>query len=247
MKHREFVIENNEIDSGDTPHVVQRVDGLPTLRIDNEQSEGAFLLTLSGLDDSLESSSLKENTVYSISQVIAGHCVDAAYIHCRKLVFKAKSHQVYLVDVGRSDLLVLQILEAWSDGVVLNWRDLDTIYRDSWFRACRTLVSHDEWRQTPVANCIVLAPEGLASRDDFYCYLGEQLFGHTGYAGTNLDAFYDVLSCNDLRGITIHIPNEERFAGILQSIMGDADYFSKFKSCFTDAMIDLRLGSIHSP
>ncbi|MFH0131756.1 barstar family protein [Variovorax sp. VaC1] len=246
MKHREFVIENNAIDSADTPYIVQRLDGLPTLRTDEEQREGAFLLTLRGLDDGLESSSLKENTVYSISQMIAGHCVDAAYIHCRKLVFKATSHQVYLVDVGRSDLLVLQILEAWSDGVVLNWRDLDVIYRDSWFRACRTLAGPDEWRQTPVTNSIVLAPEGLASEDDFYCYLGEQLFGHKGYAGTNLDAFYDVLKCNDLRGITIHIPNEERFAETLQSITGDADYFSKFKSCFTDAKIDLRLGGIHS-
>lgn len=212
---------------------------------DDEQSEGAFLLTLRGLDDGLESSSLKENTVYSISQMIAGHCVDAAYVHCRKLVLKAKSHQVYLVDVGRSDLLVLQILEAWSDGAVLNWRDLDAIYRDSWFRACRTLAGPDDWRQTPVANGIVLAPEGLASSDDFYCYLGQQLFGHKGYAGSNLDALYDVLSHNDLRGVTIHIPNEERFAGVLQSVTGDADYFSKLKSVFMDAKVELRLGNIH--
>lgn len=245
MKHRQFFIEKNETDAGPV-YAVQWVEGLPALHTDKEPLGDGFLLTLEGLDEALEAAPLKENTVYVIFKMIEGQRVDVAHISCNKLILKAESHQVYLATVGQSDFLKLQILEAWSDGAVLSWRDLDPIYRNAWQSACMSLVSAQNWSQSPAASTIVLTREGMRAKEDFYCYLGDQLFGFKGYAGSNLDALYEVLVWNDLEGVTIHVPDGDGLARFLQGLRGHSDYFAKFREVLTNAKVDLRLGEIPS-
>ena len=97
------------------------------------------------------------------------------------------------------------------------------------------LVSSIDWIQDCVANEVInLNLDGLRSKADFYCLLGESIFGYRGYAGGNLDALFEVLTVNRVKKKFL-FEEEEKFSDFLGVISGEADYFSKFKSVLTES------------
>lgn len=144
-----------------------------------------------------------------------------------------------LAVIGEYDEFKSMLLNACADGVSINWSDLSVQYGDSWLSMCRELASKDNWIQTKVnENPIVLSAEGLRSEQDLYCYLGESFFGYRGYAGTNLDALYDVLMENGL-GCKISFKNKSQFSIDSANLTKDLNYFDKLVQVFLDAGLHL--------
>jgi len=129
----------------------------------------------------------------------------------------------------------LRIFEVWADGSSLSWRDLDGRYSDFWIEACMDLASSTDWIQECVVNEVInLSPDSLRSEADFYCLLGESIFGYRGYAGANLDALFEVLTVSGVKK-TFSVKDEKGFSDFLNVVSGEADYFSKFKSVLVES------------
>jgi len=97
------------------------------------------------------------------------------------------------------------------------------------------LASSTDWIQECVVNEVInLSPDSLRSEADFYCLLGESIFGYRGYAGANLDALFEVLTVSGVKK-TFSVKDEKGFSDFLNVVSGEADYFSKFKSVLVES------------
>jgi hypothetical protein len=85
------------------------------------------------------------------------------------------------------------ILVHWEQGKSsLDWRGLTDYEKGQWLIAC------GKWsgipRTTIRAFNYIIPGNQVASERDFYCLLGETIFGYRGYFGGSIDAFDDCFS-----------------------------------------------------
>jgi hypothetical protein len=211
------------------------IQGLPEFAGDGDFGGGDFIISLHGLKLPYIGFTLPDGRVFSLLIDINGRPIQVANFYCVKLLSTQNDVHRYLMQIGRTSLRKLRIFEAWADGNSLSWRDLDGRYSDFWIEACMDLVSSTDWIQDCVANEVInLNPDGLRSKADFYCLLGESIFGYRGYAGGNLDALFEVLTANRVKKRFL-FEDEEKFSNFLSVISGEADYFSKFKSVLVES------------
>ncbi len=232
---RRFLIRS-EAEGDDIELRVRSIEGLPSAYI----AEGGdvvedVLIVMDDMEAPDDYSALRAGTVYTIYKIIGDLEAEVACIYCKALLKDNGARQHYVVSVGRAYLPKVQILEAWREDVAVSWRDLDSAYRYPWIRACMTLASSRDWRQTRVTGSVVLDVSGLLTEDDFYCHLGEALFGYRGYAGSNLSAFEDVLRHNDPARISFSIPDEAEFDEFLARTTRRPTYADVFKQVVRDA------------
>ncbi len=98
------------------------------------------------------------------------------------------------------------------------------------------LAASRNWRQVLATERVVLSVTGLQAIEDFYCHLGEALFGDWGYAGnSNLDTFEEVLRANQPERILFCIPDEAGFDAFLARTTGRPDYATVFKQIVIEA------------
>lgn len=222
---------------------VRSIEGLPSSHITEDADVVEdVLIVIDGVQAVGSYSALSAGTVYTVYKAIRDFEVEVACICCKALLKDKDSRQHYVVSVGRAYVLRAQILDAWSEGVPIGWRDLDPAYAYPWISACMSLASPRNWRQTLVAGLVALDFTGLRTEDDFYCHLGEALFGYRGYAGSNLDAFEDVIRQNDPSRISFCIPDEVGFDAFLARTTLRPDYAGVFKQIIRDAGATLRIG-----
>lgn len=234
----------SEADGDDTVLCFDSVEGLPHKIIgDEDDSMDDVLIVLEGLEAPKSQPTLKEGTVYTISKVIGDVEVDVAGIYCVEFLLDKDSRQHYVASVGRSYVPVVQILDAWTECVPVSWRALNPSYGTSWIDACRALSSPRDWRQTLATDNVVLDVRGLRTRDEFYCYIGEAIFGYRGYAGSCLDAFDEVLKSNNPERISFLISDEAEFDAVLEKLTERADYAHLFKQILIEAGASLRVES----
>jgi len=211
------------------------VQGLPEFAGDGDFGGGNFIISLHGLKPPYVGFTLPDGRVFSLLIDINGRPIQIANFYCIKLLSIRNDVHRYLMQIGRTSLRKLRIFEAWGDGNSLSWRDLDGRYSDFWIEACMDLASSTDWIQECVANEVInLSPVSLRSEADFYCLLGESIFGYRGYVGANLDALFEVLMVNGVRK-TFSFKDEEGFSDFLNVVSGEADYFSKFKSVLVES------------
>jgi hypothetical protein len=211
------------------------IQGLPEFAGDGDFDGGNFIISLHGLKVPHIGFTLPEGRVFSLLIDINGRPIEIANFYCIKLLSTQSNVQRYLMQIGRTSLPKLRIFEAWADGNSLSWRDLDGRYSDFWIEACMDLASPADWIQECVVNeAIHLNSDGLRFGADFYCLLGEKIFGYRGYAGGNLSALFEVLTVNRVKKKFL-FEDEEKFSDFLGVISGEADYFSKFKSVLVES------------
>lgn len=214
---------------------IDLIQGLPEFAGDGDFGGGNFIISLHGLRLPCAGFTLPDGRVFSLNIDINDRPIEIANFYCVKFLSAKNNVQRYLMQIGRTNFLKLRIFEAWNDGNSLNWTDLDGRYSYSWIEACMDLASPVDWIQGCVANEIVhLSSYGLRSKADFYCLLGELIFGYRGYAGANLDALFEVLTVNGVKKKFL-FENEGKFSDFLSVISGEADYFSKFKSVLVES------------
>ncbi|SDZ72150.1 hypothetical protein SAMN05518854_12329 [Variovorax sp. YR266] len=213
------------------------VEGLPDGCIEKEGTETEdLLLVIEGMEAPKNCPALREGAVYTICRVIGDIEVDVAGIHCKQLLHRAGARHHWLISVGWARMPLALILDAWLGGVPVGWRALNPLYRPSWIEACMKLAASRNWRQVLVTERVVLSVTGLQAIEDFYCHLGEALFGDWGYAGnSNLDAFEEVLRANQPERILFCIPDEAGFDAFLARTTGRPDYATVFKQIVIEA------------
>ena len=211
------------------------VQGLPEFAGDGDFGGGNFIISLHGLKVPRTGFTLPDDRVFSLLIDINGRPIQIANFYCVKLLSLQNDVHRYLMQIGRTSLRKLRIFEAWADGNSLSWWDLDGRYSDFWIEACMDLASSADWIQECVTNEVInLNPDGLRSEADFYCLLGEGIFGYRGYAGGNLDALFEVLTVNRVKKKFL-FEDEEKFSDFLSVTSGEADYFLKFKSVLVES------------
>ena len=232
----EFLIRCESDDAIDTC-TASFVDGLPPLcRLLGDESSKSFLISI----ESKMGDSLRNGNFYTISKLVGDLSVHVATIFCQKAINVSGVRQYYLAEVRFSDLQAAHLLEAWSDGVAISWRELDSIYGYSWLTACMRLSSAAEWIQPCKNYEIFIDTQGLRTIEDFYCYLGEELFGYKGYAGRDLDGFFEILTKNDLTGLIFNILNERDLADFFFATTRRSDYLELFESALLDSGVRLK-------
>lgn len=209
--------------------------GLPEFAEDGDFGGGNFIISLHGLKLPYVGFTLPDGRVFSLLIDINGRPIQIANFYCVKLLSIQNDVHRYLMQIGRTSLRKLRIFEAWADGNSLSWQDLDDRYSDFWIEACMDLASSTDWIQECVASEVInLNSDDLRSEADFYCLLGESIFGYRGYAGGNLDALFEVLTVNGVKK-TFSFEDEEKFSDFLGRTSGEVDYFSKFKSVLVES------------
>lgn len=236
LEKKKYCLQN-DADSDDTFLFFDSVAGLPDGHVEAPSAETEDLLVvIEGLEAPRDSLVLREGAVYSIFRVIGDIKVNVAGIHCKKMLLRSGARHHWLASVGRADMPQAHILDAWQCGLTVGWREMNPSYRHSWIAACMAVTGPQNWRQELLADRVVLNVTGLQTLEDFYCYLGEALFGKWGYAGNrNLDAFEDVLKCNRPERILFCIPDEAGFDAFLARISGRSDYAAIFKQIVIEA------------
>jgi hypothetical protein len=88
------------------------------------------------------------------------------------------------------DQNLINILHGWDNGLYGDWRMLNKVMRKVWLTACflTRFPCLDILEEKVSFDCSVAQTE-----TDFYCALGEALFGNKGYLGKNLNALDDSL------------------------------------------------------
>ncbi|MGN8082677.1 hypothetical protein ACTJLF_25965 [Variovorax sp. 22077] len=211
------------------------VQGLPEFAGDGDFDGGGFIVSLHGLKLPYVGFTLPDGRVFSLLIDINGRPIQIANFYCVKLLSIKNDVHRYLMQIGRTSLPKLRIFEAWADGDALSWQDLDVRYSDFWIDACMDLANPSDWvQECVVSGEIHLNSDGLRSESDFYCLLGEKIFGYRGYAGSNLAALFDVLMVNKVKKKFL-FEDEGKFSNFLSMISGEADYFSRFKSVLLDS------------
>lgn len=227
----------NKSDADDTGLFFDSFEGLPAACVENEGTEFEDLLfVIEGMEASPDCSALREGAVYTISRIIGDIEVDVAGIHCKQQLHRAGARHHWLISVGWARMPLALVLDAWLCGVPIGWRALNPLYRSSWIEACMKLAASRNWRQALVTDRVVLSVAELQTVEDFYCHLGEALFGDRGYAGNrNLDAFEEVLKANQPERILFCIPDEAGFDAFLARTTGRPDYATVFKQIVAEA------------
>ncbi|CAA0143702.1 hypothetical protein AQ1689_100075 [Tenacibaculum maritimum] len=99
---------------------------------------------------------------------------------------------IHLNDVEIYQMLHYNILIDWEKGNKIDWRDLSSIdEKEAWLLACF------KWSGIYLgklkASEFSLNFEDIESVVDFYCLLGETLFGYRGYIGMDMMGFDDCI------------------------------------------------------
>ena len=204
------------------------------------ESPDSFLISMWNLKARGASAPLETGVLYSLWKVYAGVEFRISLFYVANNLATVGERTYLLALVGEYDGFKSMLLDAWADGLSINWSDLSVQYGDSWLTVCRELASKTNWIQATVdANLIVLDAEGLRSEQDLYFRLGEAFFGYRGYAGSNLDAFYDVLRENGL-DCEIAFKDRKQFSTVCETLTNDASYFDKLIKVFLDAGLRIR-------
>lgn len=226
----------SEADGDDVVLRCRSIKGLPPEVISEESANPLELVVvMDGMATPESCSTLRPGTVYTIYKLFREVGIEAACIYCKECQSNNDSRHRYAVLVGRSFMPKVQIVDAWLAGIPVSWRELHPDFGYLWISACMSLASPRNWRQTLVTGPVVLDVTGLRTEDDFYCLLGEALFGYRGYAGSNLAAFEDVLRHNDPARISFSIPDEAEFDAFLARTARRQDCAEVFKQIVRDA------------
>lgn len=226
-----------ESDEDVAPCAASLIDGLPTLfRPVNENVFRSCLISIEGEIGGVKNF-LSDGNFYEISEFLNGAPLGVAVVFCKKTIDVTGKRQHYVVDVVSSDLQQADILSAWSDGANVSWRDLDEAYGDSWLSACMKFSSHNEWIQNRRSNEVIIDVRGLKSIEQFYCHLGEELFGYRGYAGRDLDGLSEIIRKNDFNGAVFKVLSKRSLSDFFLMATHRVDYVDLFESVLIDAAI----------
>jgi RNAse (barnase) inhibitor barstar len=199
------------------------------------ESPDSFLISMWNLKARGAPAPLETGVLYSLWKVYAGVEFRISLFYVANNLATVGERTYLLALVGEYDGFKSMLLDAWSDGLSINWSDLSVQYGDSWLTTCRALASKTNWIQAKAdEDLIVLDAEGLRSEQDLYCRLGEAFFGPKGYAGTNLDALYDVLRVNRL-DCKIAFKDRKQFSAVCETLTNHAIYFDELIRVFLDA------------
>lgn len=211
------------------------VEGIQGISHASSEDQSNVLISVCNLKANGVSAQLEAGGTYSLWRVQDSVEFRIAIFYVVKNLASVRAHDYILVVMGEYDEYKSALLDAWSDGVSVNWSDLGVQCGDAWLSLCRELASKNNWIQRGVNETLIaLDAEGLRSEQDLYCRLGESFFGYRGYAGTNLDALYDVLRENDLK-CEIVFKNKAHFSFVCEGLTKDVDYFRKLIQAMLDA------------
>lgn len=226
-------------DEDTAPFTASLITGLPTIfRSANNNVFQSCLISIESEIDKIENI-LNDGNFYEVSKFINDAPLGVAVIFCKKSIGAAGTRQYYLVDLVSSDLQQSDILSAWSNGINISWRDLNEAYGDSWLSACMNFSSHNEWIQNRRSNEVIIDIRGLNSIEQFYCHLGEELFGYKGYAGRDLDGFSEIIRANNFNGAIFKTLNKRGLSDFFLMTTHRIDYADLFESILIDAAIQL--------
>lgn len=199
------------------------------------ESPDGFLISMWNLKARGASAQLETGVLYSLWKVYAGVEFRISLFYVANNLATVGERTYLLALFGEYDGFKSMLLDAWADGLSINWSDLSVQYGDSWLSMCQALTSKTNWIQAKVDESpIVLDAAGLRSKQDLYCRLGEAFFGYKGYAGTNLDALYDVLRENRL-DCKIAFKDKKQFSTVCETLTNDVSYFDRLTEVFSGA------------
>lgn len=121
---------------------------------------------------------------------------DIIYLDFKDFIFEDGMVKGILIfpddDFPLHRVYVYNFFVRWKRGELIDWKKLSAeTEKESWIRAC--------FHWTGIATSItqngvyVLDANLVSSRTDFYCLLGEVLFGYRGYIGAEGNALLDCL------------------------------------------------------
>jgi hypothetical protein len=89
------------------------------------------------------------------------------------------------------DGLELRLFSHWLHGMNnIKWTDFSSVSeKRTWLRACLLW----ECNKTQPNSIINIPGLDILTEEDFYCYIGEAVWGYRGYIGQDLDGFYECL------------------------------------------------------
>lgn len=219
----------NETDCQKPLRFISSIEGLPPYAVSEDGWEDRnFLISIRGMADEEDLPPVEEESLYSMFLAMNESSILVATFICKRVFLQKNGVQIFNAAIGESRWLSIQIIKAWSEGAVFGWRDLEKRDRKSWLVACMSLAGRTNWRQTVVSRIIAMDFSELTEEVDFYCYIGEQLFGKNGYAGMNFAGLCDVLSCNKLDGLIIRMDDGEGAREAVKNLTQDENYFNDF-------------------
>ncbi len=110
------------------------------------------------------------------------------------------THEFHPTWFDKNMLGVYDILRGWCDDdpSFADWKQLPNEMHDDWVTACRC------WSGVPIGRRplprLEVDGSSVVSKASFYCAVGEGFVGSRGYAGGNLDGFWDCITHFDVAG-----------------------------------------------
>jgi hypothetical protein len=131
-----------------------------------------------------------------------------------------------------------RILRGWCDDdpSFADWRRLPIEMHEDWVTACRC------WSGVPIGRPplprLEVDGNNVFSKSSFYCAVGEGYLGSRGYAGGNLDGFWDCLSNFDLEGHDriVRFRSFPQIQGILDTILLEESEGKSYTEVFLEML-----------
>lgn len=219
--------------SEETFHAME-CDGLVQCSPNADAFTGNFPITFRGLTSTHGAQWLPPET-FRLQKEMHGKPVDAGYLHFIRRLGGSGGEQAYLATLWKVDLQKLYLLDCFLQGLDLSYSELDPSWSYSWLSACCTY--HFTYGHAPcIARQASLSVSGLRSHEEFYCHVGDILFGRGGYAGRDLDGGYEILSSRSGSDqFVLSVEDEDATRVFLAEVSGDGKYYERFKTMISDA------------
>lgn len=188
-----------------------------------------FLVEFHGISSESVGMHIPLNEVFRLVKIVNSKAVEVGYIQCDKLLSSTAEKQVYLTSLLDIDIQKICILECFLSDARIRFNDLNRSYAKPWLSAC--CIYHFEFGNNIfVPSEVELNVNSLRSKEEFYCHLGEILFGYRGYAGQDLDGCSEILkSQKTTEKFTISVRDVKKVREFLAKVTGHFDYYEKFK------------------